>query len=95
MPTKSIFRYKIETRDGFYGNQEDSVRLLGCVRALIPMEGQTKKRLQFHAAVSSPGLYSVNNLRFQMTQPGEEIDDDEYIVMEVNFLVDKKELDVQ
>ena len=95
LPTKSIFRYKIETRDGFYGNQEDSVRLLGCVRALIPMEGQTKKRLQFHAAVSSPGLYSVNNLRFQMTQPGEEIDDDEYIVMEVNFLVDKKELDVQ
>ena len=88
LPTKSIFRYKIESRD-FYGNHVDTARLLGCVRACIPMEGQTKKRLQFHAAVSSPGLYSINNLRFQMTQVEDEVDDDEFIPLEVNFLVDK------
>ena len=70
-------------------NQQDFVRILGCVRACITMEGQTKKRLQFHAAVSSPGLYSANTLHFQMTSLEDEVDDDEYIPMEVNFLVDK------
>ena len=96
LPTPSKFRYKIENRPGteYYGhqhqNQQDFVRILGCVRACITMEGQTKKRLQFHAAVSSPGLYSANTLHFQMTSLEEtEVDDDEYIPMEVNFLVDK------
>ena len=94
LPTPSKFRYKIENRPGteYYGhhqNQQDFVRILGCVRACITMEGQTKKRLQFHAAVSSPGLYSANTLHFQMTSLEDEVDDDEYIPMEVNFLVDK------
>jgi len=80
LPTPSIFRYKTEAH---------VCRFLGCTKASIPMPGQIKKTLSFHVAVSAPGLYSYGGLSFQMTQPGQECDDDEFIPLEVNFLVEQ------
>ena len=51
-----------------------------------------KKILNFHVAVSAPGLYSYGGLSFQMTQLDQECDDDEFIPLEVNFLVEKRNL---
>ena len=83
LPTPSIFRYKTEAH---------ICRFLGCTKASIPMQGQIKKILNFHVAVSAPGLYSYGGLSFQMTQLDQECDDDEFIPLEVNFLVEKRNL---
>ena len=79
LPTPSVFRYKTEAH---------VCRFLGCTKASIPIEGQIKKMLSFHVAVSAPGLYSYAGLSFQMTHPDQECDDDEFIPLEVNFLVE-------
>ena len=85
LPTKSVFRYKT---DGSKDFSKDMGRFLGCTKAAIPLDGQSKKSLKFHVAVSAPGLYSYNGLSFQMTEVNGECDDDEFIPLEVNFLVD-------
>ena len=82
--TQAVFLYKTENRD-FYIH---TGRFLGCTRASIPIEGGSKRLLNFHVAVSASGLYSYGGLSFQMTQPGQECDDDEYIPLEVNFIVE-------
>lgn len=86
LPTPSVFRYKADNRDMFH--TQEMGRFLGCTRATVPFEGQVKKSLNFHVAVSSPGLYTYNGLRFQMTEVNEPCDDDEFIPLEVNFIVD-------
>ena len=78
LPTPSIFRYKTEAH---------ICRFLGCTKGSVPLKGQTKKVLNFHIAVSAPGLYSYNGLSFQMTHTDQECDDDEFIPLEMNFLV--------
>lgn len=84
LPTDSVFRYKTVENDF------NSVgKFLGCTRAAIPMTGQSKETLRFHVAVSNPGLFSYAGLSFQMTERNEECDDDEYIPLEVNFLVEE------
>ena len=86
LPGDSVFRYKTENRDFF--NQQDLGRFLGCTKASVPMTGQSKRKFNFHVTVSCPGLYSYNGLSFQMTNNNEECDTDEFIPLEVDFIVE-------
>ncbi len=54
----------------------------------MPLAGGSQETLCFQVAVSAPGLFSSAGLSFQMTNVTEECDDDEYIPLQVNFLVE-------
>ena len=82
LPENSTFWYKI----GF-NHHQDLGRFLGCTQASVPMLGQSKRQFQFHMTVSSPGLYCYQGLSFQMTKEGDECDTDEYIPLQVDFIV--------
>jgi len=82
LPENSTFWYKI----GF-NHHQDLGRFLGCTQASVPMLGQSKRQFKFHMTVSSPGLYCYQGLSFQMTQQGDECDTDEYIPLQVDFIV--------
>ena len=85
LPTESIFRYKTTENGGAdFGAQ----KFAGCNKATIPFDAESRQKLCFFVAVSSPGLFSYAGLSYQMTEKNEECDDDEYIPIQVNFLVE-------
>ena len=86
LQSNSMFRYKTSAR-GDYFSAQDLGRYLGCTQACVPMPGQSRRQFQFHVTVSSPGLYSYQGLSFQMTNEGDECDTDEYIPLQVDFIV--------
>ena len=75
-----MFRYKVDQEEG-------PGRFLGCTRAAVKMSAGGRISLPFHIGVTVSGLFKFTGFSFNMTDVGDELDDDEYVPLEISFVV--------